>query len=325
MSVTSNFVNTPPTIKKPFTETKGEAPGSVTNLTLSEYFRETDAGQTLSYTSNSPSSQVNVQIINGELRVSFLAGATGSYTIPVTAKDNSNAEVSQNLVVVVYERPSCTNIGESWDPQTPFVLDLETLCTGSETRTYTELPIPSAVLPEVSGVVAGSTLTVTSTQACVKGRYVTRIEVTDESGATTTISVNLDVGPASENKVRASKPLWVYEVVSTPGASESPNDGELIPNGPTLKFTIGPEIVAQCASEGPLIYTVVSQEYEYHQAFGSPGTLIASLVGNEVRVTGANLGTMARTWSFDLVVQVEDQHSRQIVTVEFKLHKKRNF
>lgn len=326
LSVTSNFVNTAPRVKKAFPDAKGTISSVVRTYTLSEYFTDDDAGQTstLSYSAPSPApTQITTSIINGVLTVSFTSTATGTYTVTVTATDIFNAVVSSTLTAIVYAAPACLDIPQNWDPVAPLVVDLDTICTGSEARTYALSPIPGQALTTVTTTLSGSTLTISSTSPCVKGTYTTTVRATDASAAFDDILVSLSVEPASNNSVRSTKASFTFEIVQVAGQGSASNDGEFLHDGSTtLTLPLAPYFV-QCGSTGALVYTITSQQYTPLQATNAPGTLIASIVGSDLIIEATNLGTLVRTWKEEIGLEVEDQFTRQKVTVAITINKTR--
>jgi len=318
INVVVTFINFPPTIKAPFPRLTSLPPTSgsqnVTSLKYSDYFMDSNVGQTLTYiivASNATSVNYLLDSETG-FTVQMFPGAMGGYTLNVTATDEKSASVSQTLNVWAYIPPRCSQILVQWNPVNQLTIDVATYCLASNSFviTFTENLDLETLFESVYFSINGTKITFTANDSCAEGKYLGVVTVTDTMNTSTPISVQLSTNNTAAT-VFTLKNTFTYLVTNSTDVNTTGYDGTAQVSGAKVKINLV-QLVKRCGTDGPLDFFKIGSDYCHFLSGSTAGNqrIVGDLNGVELFLQGTSNGaSILRPWEFMSSVVVQDRQT----------------
>jgi len=261
INIQNTLTNLPPVVKAAFPNITAVPPTSgqitVGAFNFSDYFSDPNIYQTINYNVvPSNSSYVGFSSTTGGFTVFMAAGASGSYTLNVTATDEKGASISQLVRVLAYVKVVClSSLSLNWNATSPLEIDLASMCTSSNSFTVTFTEQTSGPYDLVTPTVTGTKITLVANTSCLSGVYQGYATVTDSLNGSSLVGITVTINN-TQASVTPKKSQFSYLVAQ--GPVNSTYDGALnvtvVPGGHEIALKLD-DLVSLCASTGPIEYT----------------------------------------------------------------------
>jgi len=330
INIVNTLVNVAP-VAKAFPSLTAVPPSTgqinVASYNFSDYFSDPNIYQTINYNviaSNSTAVSFST-ISNTGFTVVMFSGASGSYTLNVTATDEKGGFNSSLVRVLAYVKVGCqAALNLFWNPTAPLTVDLASVCSSSNTFnvTFIENAIPLTIYDWVTPTLNGSRITFTANDSCVNGVYSGSATVTDSLGGTNTTSITL----TTNNTASTLQPIKtnLSYLVSNSAANAS-YDGalQIISNQLTLNLI---PLIKLCASQGPLEFKTGTVPDATQLPSDSPNVKIYADIdpstGTDLILWGVPDAQLThRMWQITVPIIAKDQSSSNEVNFTVKITK----
>lgn len=214
-SLTVQNVNDAPTVVAALADVVVDEDAEMSTISLTNVFEDVDAGDQLTITQSSDASNIATFVVNGEnLEITYLANASGSGLLSLTATDGSGATATDEFTVTV----NSVNDAPLFDlSETSIVAEQDF------TETLTINVLAETVPSDESDQVVTYTISTDDTNivdATMSGNTINLSAIAEAFGEQT-FTVTADDGQAANNKHEITFTVIVNQVLSVSGDLES--------------------------------------------------------------------------------------------------------